>query len=144
MTRLLTLMLLFTSSFAMSYPMNSNYWAHRSVLFFAPQQDSAVEQFLADEMRYRCQIKERDLMVMVMTTEQALGQREQVGSHGVLYLRDKYKVEENKHIAVLIGKDGQEKHRWGAKTNWQEIFAIIDEMPMRKQEMLHNGSVCSA
>jgi hypothetical protein len=144
MKRLLTPVLLFTSSLAMSYPMDSDYWAHRSVLFFAPQQDSAVEQFLAEEMRYRCQIRERDLVVMVMTAKQAHGQAEQVGNHGVSYLRDKYRVEENKHIAVLIGKDGHEKHRWGAKTDWQEIFAIIDEMPMRKQEMLNSASVCSA
>ncbi|MPW29449.1 DUF4174 domain-containing protein [Agarivorans sp. B2Z047] len=144
MKQVIVAMLLSISGVAMSYPLDSDYWAHRSVLFFAPQQDHAVEQFLADEMRYRCQIQERDLVVVVMTPQQALGKTGPVASHGVSYLRDKYKVEDNKHIAVLIGKDGHEKHRWGATTNWQEVFEIIDAMPMRKQEMLNNTSVCSA
>jgi Domain of unknown function (DUF4174) len=37
--------------------------------------------------------------------------------------------------AVLIGVDGTEKKRWTGPVDPREIFAIIDEMPLRQQEM---------
>lgn len=36
---------------------------------------------------------------------------------------------------ILIGKDTGVKHRWQAKPEMSEIFALIDAMPMRKFEM---------
>jgi Domain of unknown function (DUF4174) len=36
--------------------------------------------------------------------------------------------------AVLIGLDGTEKKRWTGPVDPREIYAIVDEMPMRQQE----------
>ncbi|WP_153904428.1 DUF4174 domain-containing protein, partial [Vibrio parahaemolyticus] len=44
--------------------------------------------------------------------------------------------------AILLGKDGLEKYRWGAETDWQYINDLIDQMPMRKQEMQRQRSPC--
>ena len=37
--------------------------------------------------------------------------------------------------AVLIGKDGGVKQRWPEPVSTEELFAIIDAMPMRASEM---------
>jgi hypothetical protein len=37
--------------------------------------------------------------------------------------------------AVLIGKDGGVKQRWPQPVSTEELFAIIDAMPMRASEM---------
>ena len=36
--------------------------------------------------------------------------------------------------AVLVGLDGTEKKRWTGPVDPRELFAIVDEMPMRQQE----------
>lgn len=37
--------------------------------------------------------------------------------------------------AILIGKDGGIKKRWRAPVSLEALFAVIDAMPMRRQEM---------
>ncbi len=50
-------------------------------------------------------------------------------------LHEKFKVDKNKFTIVLIGKDGGEKYRKQTILTNEELFAIIDAMPMRKAEM---------
>ncbi len=57
-------------------------------------------------------------------------------------LSEKYDVKKGEYTAILLGKDGLEKYRWGAETDWQFINELIDEMPMRKQEMQSQSSPC--
>jgi Domain of unknown function (DUF4174) len=42
---------------------------------------------------------------------------------------------DEKFSAVLIDLDGIEKKRWTGPVDPREIYAIVDEMPMRQQEM---------
>ena len=48
--------------------------------------------------------------------------------------RNEFKVEPGTTTFVLVGKDGTEKLR-KAKIDLDEIFEVIDAMPMRKREM---------
>ena len=41
---------------------------------------------------------------------------------------------DEKFSAVLVGFDGTEKKRWTGPVDPRELFAIVDEMPMRQQE----------
>ena len=41
------------------------------------------------------------------------------------------------YMAWLIGKDGGIKQTYNKPASVKEIFALIDGMPMRKQEMKH-------
>jgi hypothetical protein len=52
-------------------------------------------------------------------------------------LYDKFKISKDDFAVVLIGKDGGEKYRKNAILTNEELFAIIDAMPMRKTEMKH-------
>lgn len=51
-------------------------------------------------------------------------------------LRSKFKLTNSKKSQfILIGKDGGEKTRQSNTLNLQELFALIDTMPMRKAEI---------
>jgi len=47
----------------------------------------------------------------------------------------KYKVAPGTFTVILIGKDGTEKYRANKVVPMNELFAIIDAMPMRKAEV---------
>ena len=40
---------------------------------------------------------------------------------------------------MLVGKDGTVKHRSGEPVEPDELYALIDEMPMRRREMRERG-----
>jgi len=56
-------------------------------------------------------------------------------TNGNQELMKKHKLEKNQFNILLIGKDGQEKLRSAETVSAAQIFAIIDQMPMRKAEM---------
>ncbi len=52
---------------------------------------------------------------------------------------ERYGVEPGRFAAVLVGKDGTVKHRFDKPVEPDEIYALIDEMPMRRREMRGRG-----
>ena len=58
--------------------------------------------------------------------------------HDADALRRRFSVPKGELTAVLIGKDGSVKLRQSGNVDWDEIFALIDTMPMRQREM-RNG-----
>lgn len=50
-------------------------------------------------------------------------------------IRADYQVPEDQFLAVLVGKDGEVKQASAHPVTAAELFAIIDAMPMRRQEM---------
>lgn len=66
-------------------------------------------------------VKERDIVVKVVDSGDAL--------------HSKYKVPAASFQVILVGKDGGEKHRSKRVMTMQELFALIDAMPMRQSEM---------
>ena len=49
--------------------------------------------------------------------------------------RRKFGVERGTFAAVLVGKDGTEKHRSAAPLRPRDLLERIDAMPMRRREM---------
>ena len=49
-------------------------------------------------------------------------------------VRDGLSLEDDDKI-VLLGKDGAVKGKWGTPVTTDELFTLIDAMPMRKEEM---------
>ena len=50
-------------------------------------------------------------------------------------LQNTYHIPPDSFSLILIGKDGHEKDRWSEPVDMQEIFSVIDAMPMRRQEI---------
>jgi hypothetical protein len=104
-------------------------WENRLLLVFAPDDNNSnfVEQL--DVIGKNAQgIKERDLVVWELApTGKHAGQRKE--------LLVKFDVEESVYTLILLGKDGLEKYRSNKPVSMEEIFKVIDQMPMRRQEM---------
>ena len=145
MTKLLFIALLcwLLSPIAMSYPTYAQYWPHRSVLYFAPENDAHVKQFLLETLMNECELEDRDMVILVMTEDGFTYPdwlKEEIDPQ---QLAEQYRVIKGEHTAILLGKDGQEKYRWGAETDWQFINELVDGMPMRRQEMQRQRSPCT-
>ncbi|EDP57619.1 DUF4174 domain-containing protein [Vibrio sp. AND4] len=131
------------SSPALGYPAYAQHWAHRSVLYFAPENDDHVKQFLLEALMNECELEDRDVITLVIAEDGYTEPTWLKEEFDLNMLSKLYEIEQGQHTAILLGKDGEEKHRWGAKTDWQFINNLIDEMPMRKQELQQKRSPCA-
>ncbi len=106
--------------------LDSLQWNSRVILLFAPGENDP--QLQNQEHRLEAEQKaldERDIKVFALT-----------GTSGeVRTLRDRFHVADSRFVLLLVGKDGGEKLRKEHTIASEEIFQIIDRMPMRRDEM---------
>ncbi|AJR08881.1 hypothetical protein H744_2c2218 [Photobacterium gaetbulicola Gung47] len=141
---LVAMILISFSVSALSYPMDSMHWNHRSILYFAPEKDQHVKTFIKESLMHDCMLQERDIVVVVMTKDGFNKPADIFSPEDIVRLEKLYNISRNSHTAILIGKDGLEKHRWSEPTNWQHITQLVDSMPMRKKEIAYSpNSRCS-
>ena len=110
---------------------------HRWLLLFSP---NAENQYLQEQNRLLGQVQhglaDRNLVVVQVlgnavvanptTTEKLPAAAE---------LRKRYRVNPAHFTIILVGKDGEEKYRAPHAQAPAVLFKIIDDMPMRRQEM---------
>lgn len=140
---LIALALSLLSSKALSYPAYSHPLPHRSVIYFAPTEDSMVKEFLKGVLINNCQLDERDIVTMVITEDGFTIPPWLVEEFNLEAVTTSYNIPKGSHTAILIGKDGEEKFRWDGTTDWRGLTDLIDEMPMRKLEMQRHKSRCN-
>jgi hypothetical protein len=122
---------------AMAVPLDAYRWEARPLLVFAPSaEDGRYEEQRLALSRDVEGLSERDMAVFLMPGDRPLhtlvGQRPETDfAPG---LREAYGVAPADFVVVLVGKDGGEKGRWTSPVEPDEIFALIDAMPMRRQE----------
>ena len=102
-------------------------WNNRLLLVFAPSpNDALILEQLAELEAARSGLIERDLLVLTDTDPER-------GSD----LR--YELEIKGFQVLLVGKDGGVKIRSRTPVRTEALFATIDAMPMRQQEIENNG-----
>ena len=137
---LLTAVLAFWSTFAVAAePLKHLQWEKRPLLLFAKSRSFAPLDRQVDLLRdYRPDLEERDMVVLSTTgnqeTSAAIGYFP-INRGTARQLKKKYEPEARGLTVILIGKDGGEKARWQQVVDPQEIFDLIDSMPMRQDEM---------
>ena len=116
-------------------------WKHRVVLLlesdFAPTMASEQqEEFIANQKG----MMDRRLVVYTVSSNgfRAPGSAEEVEDGGELY--ERMKSLESPFELALIGLDGGVKERWSKPVQCEELFAIIDGMPMRRHELKQRKS----
>lgn len=118
------------------FNMDEYAWSHRPVLVFADQVDSPeLRKQLQLFQPHEAGLAERQNVVIVAAGDRVTVSGEIV-STSPQALRERYGLDPNQPFAVLlIGKDtGVKLHRTQPVTA-QTLFALIDTMPMRRQEM---------
>jgi len=116
-------------------------WKNRIILVFAPSAAHHGYRFLNREIQtQRAEIIDRDLRIFHILEEgESRLEESSLDSGSVDSLRDRFSPHRGQLTVVLIGKDGGEKLRQVDWVNLEEIFALIDTMPMRKEEMRNRG-----
>jgi hypothetical protein len=112
-------------------------WHQRLLLVFAPgPSDPVFRRFARDLVDHDSEVRDRDLLVGHIFESGAarLGQR-RLGPEEAAELRRRFRAARGRLTVVLIGKDGGEKMRQTDGASLQALFARIDSMPMRQQEM---------
>ena len=111
-------------------------WKNRIVIVFAKSQsDARVQRFRREWNGRREGTSDRDLLLVEMFEKGAsrIGD-EIIAPASAVKLWSEFEVEPDNTTFVLIGKDGTEKLR-ETEIDLDEIFEVIDAMPMRKREM---------
>ena len=120
-----------------SVDLNAYQWKNRLLLLFASSEEDQAYLTLKKEIdRQAMEVKDRDILVFYVLerSESRLGQ-EHLRPDQALFLKKHLSVPSGRFTIILIGKDGGEKIRQESAVDLKEIFAIIDAMPMREQEM---------
>ena len=135
-TRLLVLVLLFASLFAQSQALSSMQWKNRVLLVLSENpNDPLVKQQVSLFSNDAEEVKERKLLVYQVFPEFYLmgGDSAIRRSSGEIYFD--YKSAKKSFELILIGLDGDEKMRRTELIRPEDLYAIIDSMPMRRYEM---------
>ncbi len=106
------------------------HWKNRVILI----QTEDVDDYISLLQEADSQIRDRHILWFILTSKEVLSNYP--GSIGLTFLKQtksKYFSAENREV-VLIGKDGGVKRR-ASSLQLQELFDLIDTMPMRRQEM---------
>ena len=105
---------------------------NRVVVLYAPSQENAAYQLQKKWFaEVQNSLKERDLLVIDCVGEQ-------LPTADALYLQRRFQCQANQFGFWLIGKDGGLKLASSQPVKPEQLFAIIDAMPMRRAEMNKN------
>ena len=97
--------------------------SHRQLLIFGNEKNqSLVKQQLVLLNQQSKGVKERAIKIIV------------VEKGNPLFM--KYELSNSGFTVLIVGKDGTEKYRTNSILQMNNLFLIIDAMPMRKAEML--------
>ena len=112
-------------------------WKNRLLLIFTPSRDGPGYLRLKEDLsRQEEEVIDRDLLVFYIleSGETKLGNSLLSESTGD-FLREKFSIKSGTFTVLLIGKDGGVKLRRETRVKLEEIFSLIDAMPMRQREM---------
>ena len=116
-------------------------WKNRLLLLFTPSPEGPVYIKLKEDLsRQEEEVLDRDLLIfhILESGETKLGNSPLPESSGDT-LREKYSIKSGTFTILLIGKDGGVKLRREGRVELDEIFSVIDAMPMRQREMKENS-----
>lgn len=132
------------SAIATAAELSDYRWQRRPLLVFAPSQsDPRLAETLTRIEATRCDFDARDMVLgQVLTAGPNTLDGQPVDAEESQRLRAQFSIDANAFSVVLIGKDGGEKLRVAEVPDLQRIYAVIDGMPMRSNEIRANSRRC--
>jgi hypothetical protein len=120
-------------------------WKNRLLFLFAPNRNDPMFVSLHNSLSaQRAAVVDRDLVIFeILESDPSSMNTQSLPSDSALFLRKQYNVNPGEFAVLLVGKDGAIKLKRQDETRLEDIFALIDAMPMRREEMrqknLQNG-----
>ncbi len=123
------------SAIAQSFGMDNFLWKNRPLLVFAPSAD-ATQDLGRGIAQAEEDFRERDMVLIEIYRDDAAAlDGKRLPESTARGLRERYQVAEGEITVILVGKDGGEKLRSRGIPDLEQIFCLIDGMPMRLREM---------
>ena len=131
---------------ALADPLAEYRWQNRPLLVFAPDSsDARLQQTLKTLSGHDCELTDRHMKILVLLGKgQSTRDDETLSIQDAQQLRARYGLTADDFAVLLVGKDGGEKYRTQAPPDLSLIYALIDGMPMRIDEMNNNPVDCNA
>jgi hypothetical protein len=112
-------------------------WKNRLLFLFAPNRShplfDALQKSIANEL---AEVADRDLVIFeILESSPSRMDMTDLDPQLAQSLRDKFEVPRGRFAVILVGKDGGIKLERQDETRLEDIFALIDSMPMRREEM---------
>jgi hypothetical protein len=125
------------TAMASANPIETYRDKNRLILLSLPTA-AAAQQTSATLADFRAQIEERHVKVIDLSPHAThIPQTVRMTAEQTAQLRKEFRLatDETRAIFLLIGKDGGEKARQSGALDLKQWCALIDQMPMRRQEM---------
>lgn len=115
-------------------PLEKYIWKNRVIVTFSPNENHIKRNyFLSNINRNLCEVNSRDIVHIDLLFSNKNNNIEKFGNYYTnLFLS------QNEFRLILIGKDGGIKLDT-TNSSLDEIFSLIDTMPMRQEEMIHDN-----
>ena len=130
---LLSLLTLCISTQTMTAQLEQHQWEHRLILLFAEAPSQTIYQQQMEQLKAdSAGLADRDLRIYSFFAQSSQPNMSESAREEI---QREYNPREEAFLCILIGKDGGVKAR---KTNLyprEDIFDLIDSMPMRRAEM---------
>ena len=96
---------------------------------------------MANEISSRqADVDERDLVVFeILESGTSRMNRSRIEPQKATSIREQFEIAPNAFTVILVGKDGGIKLKRNDQVRLEEIFQLIDSMPMRQDEMRQKG-----
>lgn len=111
-------------------------WKNRLLLVSAPKEDATYQDQMQLFKEQQAGFNERDLLVVQLLAEgTSFINNQPIDAELATQIRKRFNVAPQEFQVILVGKDGTAKRRDRSPISPEIIFAEIDAMPMRQQEM---------
>ena len=112
-------------------------WKNRLLFLFAPNRSHPLFDVLQKSIAVQqAEVTDRDLVIFeILETGSSRMDTSDFDPQMAQALRDKFDVHPGRFTVILVGKDGGIKLNRQDQTRLEDIFALIDAMPMRREEM---------
>jgi len=112
-------------------------WKNRLLFLFSPSPEVPDFRTLSEELnRHSDGLRERDLLIFrVLEQAPSSLDSQEITTLEATSLRRRFGITLGNFTVVLVGKDGTVKLKRQGPIALEDIFALIDSMPMRQREM---------
>lgn len=117
--------------------LNDYRWQNRILLIYAEHpSDLVYSEQISHFAEHHAGIEERDLFVIsIFTDEPSLFGKKEMDENSTKQMTSRYFSDTPEFRLILIGKDGGVKLREDELVTTEDLFGLIDSMPMRRSEM---------
>jgi hypothetical protein len=125
-------------------PLETLVWERRVLVVLAPAPgDERAEETFQRLKARACEVDDRDLTAALAPQRGEGWIDDRPLTRAEVYaLRTRFRAGVDDFVVVLVGKDGGEKLRLTEPPSLDQVFALIDEMPMRRAEMRARTNRC--